>query len=474
MKKYGKYEKRPVVAPEKKKKVPNVLLQTYLTSLLSLVLCVTMFFGTSYAWFTSEVTNTNNEIHVGILKVGLYREDGTDLSNSTNKLFDGNIRWEPGYTSLETIKIVNEGDLAFKYVLSFTGNEAAAVADSFEVWVYDHYQKAAPNPSAYADISADNGWTSVGTLADVLAGDPVLDGVMVSVREAGQDAAAINEDTVDGLATTDTYTIALHMKDGATSDVMGKNISLNVKLIAYQMASSKETDDLGSSYDDVTAVMEAEELSSALSGGKNTLLLSDIAIDNLDSRLTMTGGVLDGAENTISYSGGKSSGGNSVGVLTTSGGSINNLTITGEENGRALYVTNLASDLSVSNCTLSGAYAFNVNSSKATGNTITFVDTVFNSWVSYANVMDHAYFTNCTFGGALKPYGDTTLTGCTFSNEKLDVSSLAEGETITLVNCTYGSTSGVNAVVKRVDGAVKIEGASFSVNSDGYLVTSAG
>ena len=29
--------------------------------MLCMVLCVTMFFGTSYAWFTSEVNNEGNE-----------------------------------------------------------------------------------------------------------------------------------------------------------------------------------------------------------------------------------------------------------------------------------------------------------------------------------------------------------------------------------------------------------------------------
>ena len=48
MKLFRKNETQTPVAAEKDKKVRNMLMQTYLTSLLSLVLCVTMFFGTSY------------------------------------------------------------------------------------------------------------------------------------------------------------------------------------------------------------------------------------------------------------------------------------------------------------------------------------------------------------------------------------------------------------------------------------------
>ena len=101
MKKFGKYEKRPepkvvVMSAEKtsgtkQPKVKNMLLQTYFTSLLCLILCVTMFFGTSYAWFTSEVNNSVNEIYVGTLKVGPLKETDAgvqDLATGDNKLFD--------------------------------------------------------------------------------------------------------------------------------------------------------------------------------------------------------------------------------------------------------------------------------------------------------------------------------------------------------------------------------------------------
>ena len=52
MRRVGKYEKMRAKA----------LMQTYITSLLCLVLCVGMFLGTSYAWFTSEVISEENQI----------------------------------------------------------------------------------------------------------------------------------------------------------------------------------------------------------------------------------------------------------------------------------------------------------------------------------------------------------------------------------------------------------------------------
>ncbi len=301
MKKYGKYEKMPDGTRAKQPAAKSMLLQTYLTSLLCMVLCVTMFFGTSYAWFTSEVNNTANEIYIGILDVELEKKltDGTwaslsELENEVNKtnLFDKDIRWEPGYTSLETIKVTNEGDLAFHYTLTFTdgkitdkANETLQedqwkdVAKYFDVWVYDHRanDNAAPTTATYDEMTSESsGWESVGSLADVLSGKAVLSGTMVTVREKGLADDAVNEGTTDGVATEDTYTIALHMKENADTSVMGHKISLNVKLVAYQM--SKEQDSFGNRYDQMAAT--ADELEDALQNGGMIALAADINLDN--------------------------------------------------------------------------------------------------------------------------------------------------------------------------------------------------
>ena len=307
MRKYGKYEKRPPNKPAAKQpQVKSILLQTYFTSLICLVLCVTMFFGTSYAWFTSEVTNASNEIYVGTLKVGLYKGN-TDLANSEEKLFGSNIRWEPGYTALETITVKNEGDLAFKYELTFTGGTLAegstqtlkAVADNFEIWVFNHFNQTNAAPSSYEAITQSRDWKKVGTLAEVLAGRPVLSENMVTVRRAGQDAAAVNAGTADGVATADTYTVALHMKEDASSDVMSQRIKLNVKLVAYQISSNEETDGFGNqSYDEgIVVVSDGEELREAVENGKNVLMTSDIA---LQQAAGIAGGMLDGGGKQIS------------------------------------------------------------------------------------------------------------------------------------------------------------------------------
>lgn len=449
MKKNGILEKKT-----KQPKVKSLLLQTYFTSLLCLVLSVSMFFGTSYAWFTSEVTNAANEIYVGTLNVGLFKlrgEERIDLSKGDNKLFDGSVRWEPGYTSLERILVKNEGDLAFRYVMNFTeGNlkEGKAksleeVADCFEVWVYDHTankERGLPVPETYKDITEAKGWQNIGPLDKLLSGEKVLSGDLLTDDQAKRQKESGQPGEFEHI-----YTIALHMREDTTQEVMGHKIGLNVKLVAYQM--STEADDLGNTnYDNIAAVSDAGDLKKALGSAENILLTSDIVIDAAEKRGVMQGGVLDGDGNTITYTGGRLND-SSVGVLTTNGGTISNLTIEGKENGRALYITDLTSGLLVSDCTLSGAYAFNINSNKVTENTIRFEKTKFLSWTSYANVAEHVYFTDCTFGAKLKPYGGTTLANCAFSGEYLDLAALENGETVTLINCTYNGVAIEKAVL---------------------------
>ena len=282
MKKYGKYEKMPDGTRAKQPPVKSLMLQTYFTSLICLVLCVSMFFGTSYAWFTSEVNNVENEIYIGTLDVELEKKltDGSwnSLASSEIKLFNNRTLWEPGYTALETIKVTNKGDLAFKYVLSFTTGAAvdaqgtaanlADVAKYFDVWVYDYYDnnQVAPAQTSYKAITEHgSGWTYAGALDQLLAGKAVLEGNMITVRD--ENGASVE--------TEDTYMIALHMNENADEKVMGHKVSLNVKLIAYQKAS--EADDFGNKdYDRLVAT--EQDLRDALTTSGQITLLDNIVL----------------------------------------------------------------------------------------------------------------------------------------------------------------------------------------------------
>jgi len=92
-----------------------------LTSMLSLLICVSMLVGSTFAWFTDSVTSANNIIKSGNLDVELYyqvegKTDWTKVTENTS-IFMKDALWEPGHTEVVKLKVVNEGTLALKYQL---------------------------------------------------------------------------------------------------------------------------------------------------------------------------------------------------------------------------------------------------------------------------------------------------------------------------------------------------------------------
>lgn len=95
-----------------------------LMSVLSMLLCVSMLVGSTFAWFTDSVTSGGNKIVAGNLDVELYHGTGTtddDKVDKDTKLFtdkDGEpIVWEPGVVAYENFTVKNVGTLALKYEL---------------------------------------------------------------------------------------------------------------------------------------------------------------------------------------------------------------------------------------------------------------------------------------------------------------------------------------------------------------------
>lgn len=109
-----------------------------LMSLTSLMLCVSMLFGATFAWFTDSVTSGVNRIVSGNLDVELYHNSGitapaieeANKVGASTQLFDAayidpfntlnaNYQlWEPGAMTVETFTVVNKGNLALKYQLA--------------------------------------------------------------------------------------------------------------------------------------------------------------------------------------------------------------------------------------------------------------------------------------------------------------------------------------------------------------------
>lgn len=102
----------------------NTTRSALFTSIISLLLCVSMLVGTTFAWFTDEVKSGVNTIAAGNLDIELeyavLNDDGSvkewKTVNGATDLFTGNL-WEPGHTEVVYLKLSNLGTLALKYNL---------------------------------------------------------------------------------------------------------------------------------------------------------------------------------------------------------------------------------------------------------------------------------------------------------------------------------------------------------------------
>ena len=101
-----------------------------LLSVLSLLLCVSMLIGSTFAWFTDSVTSGNNIIKAGNLDVALTHTNKTVTDQNVEgatTLFQDITLWEPGAMVWEKLTVKNNGSLALKYALNLNVLEAAEV-----------------------------------------------------------------------------------------------------------------------------------------------------------------------------------------------------------------------------------------------------------------------------------------------------------------------------------------------------------
>ena len=116
--------------------------RSLLNSCVSLLLCFVMLIGTTFAWFTDEVTSANNIIKGGKLDIGMHWSiDNSDWKNAegvnAKPVFDYD-NWEPGYTEVRYIKVTNDGNLAFQFQMFINptgtvGKLAQVIDVSFDI-----------------------------------------------------------------------------------------------------------------------------------------------------------------------------------------------------------------------------------------------------------------------------------------------------------------------------------------------------
>ena len=181
-----------------------------------------------------------------------------------------------------------------------------------------------------------------------------------------------------------------------------------------------------------------EAMVAAISGDTVTLL-TDVTINAEIATISTSAGqaytavmipegiTLDGKSYTLTVTGADSHTWSS-GVYMT-GGTLKNLTIAGGKRG--VLINCPTADVTIEGVSVSNSlYALNTNSKGPNGAVkLTVTNSIFNGWTSVSNTsISEVTFTNCRFGKSnrgegmtdyayFRPYCDTTLTNCTFSEE---------------------------------------------------------
>lgn len=104
--------------PAAEKNADGSLLRTYFVSLFSCLVCCIMFLGTSYAWFTGNVTSASNQIRTGMFQVQLIHE-GVDIVEDPSHTVFSSKELAPGSNVIEEkLTLNNRGDIRFRYQMN--------------------------------------------------------------------------------------------------------------------------------------------------------------------------------------------------------------------------------------------------------------------------------------------------------------------------------------------------------------------
>ena len=223
-----------------------------ISAVLVFVMLVSSLLGATFAWFTDTVTSAGNKIESGNLQIDLLHKTESDWvsvkDNPTHKIF-GYDNWEPGYTGVETLKILNLGSLALQYKLSVEvaddtavlGEHGENLADVIDVYVYYGESDA----ESYADITASDAWTYKGTLTEAMANpQSFIGGQLLPTGEVLDNNAAATTAVGDQI-----FMIALHMQESAGNEYQELSVGdIIVNLVATQW--SYESDSFDATYDE--------------------------------------------------------------------------------------------------------------------------------------------------------------------------------------------------------------------------------
>ena len=427
-----------------------------LLSVISMVICVSMLIGSTFAWFTDSATANVNTIEAGNLEVDLQiknaegnwvsAENATlDFVKATGAPAGEKTLWEPGCTyQLPELRIVNKGNLALKYQLVITG----ATGDTMLLDVIKF--KATVTPEKGATVTSDNAY---GTTL-------ISDGKLLAGKYA-------------------TLNISAHMDETAGNEYREKSVSgIAIKVVATQLA--HEFDSNGNTYDAGASEQEFKQgvKISGIAGVADSYASIQEAYEAVKAMLVENSGLVEQPLSEEAFN-----------AFFTDGGKIT-WTIYGSQKvtdtrmfsfgraanrfGEGRHITEIdivggnssaSLDLSAVNGTFALPYNWwNVEESVNTTlkcKNITFDGIKYMPSATYQCTLHSTTyeFDGCTFNGNLYSYQnfdvEMTIKNCVFNapaNTQYAFMSQGEGGTITLDGNTFnGYTRGINLQRAKAD-----------------------
>lgn len=225
---------------EQNLKIKNTKCALILSS-LALIICASLFVGSTYAWFSDSVSSAGNKVVAGTLDVQLLADEGAgyrDISESGVPIFGAGSAedlWEPGKTRVAYLAVKNSGTLSLKYKVML--NVEDIEKDLYEVMEY--------TVADQAQYGAVTEWTAGSGQVPLPGVQEIASNILL---EAGE---------------THYFALSVHMKETADAQYMGGQASFDILVAATQ--ASAESDSFGNQYDagatlDYIPVSDAEEL----------------------------------------------------------------------------------------------------------------------------------------------------------------------------------------------------------------------
>ena len=295
-----------------------------LTSVMALVMCVVMLVGTTFAWFTDTASTAVNKIQAGNLKVDIVdKEDNsldgetlkfiqaTGVNNGTNKV--ENVLWEPGATfNLDSFKIVNKGNLAFKYKVVISGVDGNAKL-----------------------LKAIDFFVKIGDAEKVALAD--WDGILLPAGKT------VTEGTKEEVKETSLITISGTMKKEAGNEYQGLSIDgIGITVVATQY--TYENDSFNNKYD-----LEAKYDPEPITAAELRKIFVDEATGELKSEVKLDKNYLLTDEWTPITA----SGAPQPATIDGQGHTIYNMTVNG--GSKLGFIGDNSADLTIKNLTFSNA-----------------------------------------------------------------------------------------------------------------------